>query len=188
MAVPLALAALLLVAGFLRSPAASRALVHYWQVSTTAEYGSNVERLHRWTAALRMFLDRPFTGVGPGAYEMAYEDYRDVEFSRGRRGTHSELLRAASEQGLPGLLILLFLVAAFFRTALRLSRRGDPRVRRLAAALAAGMFTYAVHGQFNEYWRLPKVALTMWIFAGLLGALDRLSRQAGAASRPAARA
>jgi O-antigen ligase len=181
-AVPLCFAGLLLVAVFLRSPAAKQALTHYWEVSTSPEYASNVERINRWVAAGRMFLDRPFTGVGPGAYEMAYDDYRDVDFSRGRRGTHSEPLRVASEQGLPGLLILAFLVVAFWRTGIRLCRAPDPKVRRLAAALCAGMFTYVIQGLFNEFWRLPKVALTMWVFAGLLGALDRLARGAGRAA------
>lgn len=185
-AVPLALVGLLVVAGFLRSPVAMHALEHYWEVSTSPEYASNVERVNRWVAAVRMLLDRPLFGVGPGAYEMAYENYRDVDFSRGRRGTHSELLRAASEQGLPGVAILAFLVVAFWRTGLRLSRAGDPRVRRTAGALCAGMFTYLVHGQFNEYWRVPKIALTLWVFVGLLGALDRLAREEPAAAAAAA--
>ncbi|MGQ0721436.1 MAG: O-antigen ligase family protein [Candidatus Eiseniibacteriota bacterium] len=183
-AVPLALTGLLVVAVFLRSPAASQSLEHYWNVSTSPEYASNVERINRWVAAGRMFLDRPLTGVGPGAYEMAYDEYRDVDFSRGRRGTHSELLRVASEQGLPGVLILTFLVVAFWRTGIRLCRAPDPKVRRLAAAICAGMFTYVVQGTFNEFWRVPKIALTMWVFAGLLGALDRLAR--GAKATPSA--
>jgi hypothetical protein len=89
-----------------------------------------------------------------------------------------EIQRAASEQGVPGLLILLAVTFLFFRTGIRLARNAvDPRIRTLAAALAAGMFTYAIHGQVNEYFRLPKIAITIWVFAGLMVALDRLDRE-----------
>jgi O-antigen ligase len=109
---------------------------------------------------------------------MAYDDYRSVEFDAGIRGAHSEPLRAAAEQGLPGVLILGFLVVAFYRTGLRLMRTApDPRVRRLAGGLCAGMLTYTVHGLVNEYWRDAKIALLMWIFAGMMAALDRISRE-----------
>jgi O-antigen ligase len=185
LAIPLAIAALVLIPAFLRSPAATRALESYVEVSTSAEYSSNVERLNRWLAGVRMVRDRPLLGVGPGAYETAYDDYRDVEFSRGNRGAHSEILRAASEQGIPGAILLVVLVSLFFRSGWKLTRPGvDPRVARLAWALCAGMFTYVVHGQVNEYWRLPKIALTVWVFVGLLGALERIAR--GGPAEPAA--
>lgn len=178
LAVPIALIAAVLVVGFLRSPFAAQAFAGYVERSTDQDYGSNVDRIQRYVAALRMFQDRPLTGVGPSAYERAYDDYRSVEFDAGIRGAHSELLRVAAEQGLPGLLILGFLVVAFYRTGLRLMRSApDPRVRRIAGGLCAGMLTYSVHGLVNEYWRDAKIALLMWIFAGMLAALDRISRE-----------
>ncbi|NNE43487.1 MAG: O-antigen ligase family protein, partial [Gemmatimonadetes bacterium] len=175
---PLVIAVVILIPVFLNSPAAKRGMQNYWEVSTSLEYASNVERLNRWLAALRMFADRPVTGVGPGTYEIAYEEYRSVDFTRERRGTHSEILRVASEMGVPGVFFFSMMVIVFFRTGLRLMRHGSsPRVRRLAAGLCAGMLTYAVHGQFNEYFRTPKIAITMWVFAGMLAALERLDRE-----------
>jgi len=88
---------------------------------------------------------------------------------------------------MPGLLILTWMIVAFYRTGLRLMREGSsPRVRRLAAAVCAGVFTYTVHGLFNEYWRLPKIALTLWVFVGVLGALVRID-EAERADPPAGR-
>jgi O-antigen ligase len=188
LAVPIAVVSAVLVVGFMKSPFAAQALSSYVERSTEEDYGSNVDRLQRYVAALRMFRDRPLTGVGPGAYEQAYDDYRSVDFDTGVRGTHSEILRASSEQGLPGLAILLFLVFAFYRTGLRLMRKApDPRVRTLAAAICAGMLTYTVHGIVNEYWRDAKVALVMWVLAGLLAALEQMSRAEGAAEATAPR-
>src|SRR4029434_9824827 len=132
-------------------------------------YGSNVERLNRWRAGFAMLKARPLLGVGPGAYETAYPEYRDASFvspqSEERMGAHSDLIRVGAEQGLPGILVLVLLIAVTYSTAARLAREStDPEIRTLAVALAAGIFTYTIHGLFNEYWRLTKVALTMWTF------------------------
>ncbi|MEO8066730.1 MAG: O-antigen ligase family protein [Flavobacteriales bacterium] len=37
---------------------------------------SNLERLNRWSCARRMFLDRPWTGFGPGTYQFNYVGYQ----------------------------------------------------------------------------------------------------------------
>jgi len=147
--------------------------------SVDPTYGSNVERLNRWRAGFAMLKARPLTGVGPGAYETAYPEYRDASFvspqSDSRMGAHSDLIRAGAEQGLPGILVLVVVVAVTYATAARLARTSaDPEIRTLAVALAAGLFTYTIHGFFNEYWRVGKVALMLWTFVGLIGALEQI--------------
>jgi O-antigen ligase len=149
--------------------------------SVDLSYGSNVERLNRWQAGLAMLKARPLTGIGPGAYETAYPDYRKASFvspqSGVRMGSHSDLIRAGAEQGAPGIIILMILVAVTYATAARLARHSaDPEIRTLALALAAGLFTYTIHGLFNEYWRVGKVALLMWTYVGLIGALEQIDR------------
>ncbi len=37
---------------------------------------SNTERLNRWSCALRMFLDRPILGFGPGTFQFEYLHYQ----------------------------------------------------------------------------------------------------------------
>lgn len=164
---------------FLGATRASSTFEEFLGKSVDPTYGSNVERLNRWRAGLAMLKARPLLGVGPGAYETAYPEYRDASFvspqSEERMGAHSDLIRAGAEQGLPGILVLVLLVAVTYSTAARLAREStDPEIRTLAVALAAGIFTYTIHGLFNEYWRLTKVALTMWTFVGLIGALEQI--------------
>jgi hypothetical protein len=161
------------------SPATERAVSEYLERAVSPEYGSNVERLNRWLAGYRMLAANPVLGVGPSAYETAYPAYRDAAYVTGqsdeRMGAHSDLVRTGAEQGVPGLIILTWMLWAFYRTGLRLMTSGSsPRIRRLAAAVTAGVFTYSVHGLFNEYWRLPKIALTLWAYVGVLGALERI--------------
>ncbi len=169
----------LLVGLVLGVTAAAPVLRAYVTKTTDLRYASNVERINRWRAGIAMIRDRPLTGVGPGAYEMAYPAYRDAAFvtaqSDERMGAHSDLVRAGAEQGIVGLAVLLFLVVTTYATAIRLVRHGhDPEIGRLALALAAGLFTYTIHGLFNEYWRITKVAFLIWVFVGLLGALEQI--------------
>ncbi|MGH2570862.1 MAG: O-antigen ligase family protein, partial [bacterium] len=171
------------------SPATEKAVSEYLARAVSPEYGSNVERLNRWLAGYRMLAANPILGVGPSAYETAYPAYRDAGYVTGvsdeRMGAHSDLVRTAAEQGIPGLLILTWMLWAFYRTGLRLMTSGaSPRIRRLAAAVTAGVFTYTVHGLFNEYWRLPKIALSLWAYVGVLGALERIDAAQRAGLQP----
>jgi len=40
---------------------------------------SNRARINRWSCAYRMFLDRPWTGFGPGTFQFKYTDYQRPE-------------------------------------------------------------------------------------------------------------
>ena len=178
------LAPVLIVAGviavvFLGMTRGSSNFTAFVENSVDPSYGSNVERLNRWQAGWAMLKARPLLGVGPAAYEEAYPQYRNASFvspqSDWRMGAHSDLIRAGAEQGVPGILVLVILVVATYSTAARLARNSpDPEIRTLAIALAAGLFTYTIHGLFNEYWRVAKVALIMWTFVGLIGALEQI--------------
>ena len=181
--VPVAIGATLAILVLGSLPGAAERLENYVVHAVSARNVSNLERMNRWIAGVRMIVSNPLVGVGPGAFEAAYPAYREIEWatnqSHKNMGAHSEMLRAAAEQGIPGVLILGALVFVFYRSGLRLMRHPDADVRRLAAAICAGVFTYSVHSLFNEYWRFTKVALTMWVFVGLLGALHAAARDTG---------
>ncbi len=71
---------------------------------------SNLERINRWNCAIRMFLDKPIFGFGPGTYQFFYAPYQiskektiiSTNFGTGGN-SHSEYLGPLSEQGLIGL-------------------------------------------------------------------------------------
>ncbi len=180
--VPLVLATIVLVPVFLSTTTAKSALQRYITVGMSADYESNVERMNRWVAAVRMLLDHPLTGVGPSAYETAYPHYREAAFatpsSDQPMGSHSEVLKIGAEQGIPGLLAFAFLVTAFFGTGIHLLRSGTtPEIRRTAGAICAAVFMYWIHMLFNEYWRFSKITFSFWIFIGLLGALAKIDKE-----------
>jgi O-antigen ligase len=137
---------------------------------------SNLERVNRWMAAWEMVKDRPWTGIGYGAYAIAYPEYRRklfvTEVAQKRMGVHSEPLRLLAETGVPGLLAALWFLGVAASTGLRTFRTSkDPDARVLSLAIVAGLATYAVHGVFNSYLGYDKVTVPFWIGLGAIAAL-----------------
>lgn len=161
-------------------------LARHAETVVQSENESNLERVNRWMAAWEMTKDRPWTGVGYGAYADAYPAYRRkeivTELVYRHMGVHSEPLRLLAETGIPGLLAgLWFLGAAGVAGWRAFRRQPDPAASRLALAVTAGLATYAVHGLFNSYLGIDKVTVPFWAGLGVLAALSaRGGARAGA--------
>ena len=146
-------------------------------ISTEA---SNLERLNRWSCAIRMWQDKPVFGWGPGTYMFKYAPYqlsRDLTIISTNFGTvgnaHSEYLGPLSEQGILGLvvvIILLFYVTSMgYRLAYSLEDHDD---RILCIGLFLGIMTYFVHGFINNFLDTDKLSLPFWAFLAALVCFD----------------
>ncbi len=172
---PAALACLIALVVF--AAGAITSLSRHAESVVERENVSNLERLNRWMAAWEMAKDRPWSGVGYGAYPMAYPEYRRklivTESSYQYMGTHSEPLRLLAETGVGGLLAALWFLGVAGTIGLRSFRcSSDPSARLLSLAIVAGLATYAVHGLFNSYLGYDKVTVPFWIGLGAIAALD----------------
>lgn len=129
--IPIALGCGILVVGWLQkdnrylefSPNYDRAITHkhfgdMLSATSKLEDISTVERLYRWIGGYYMVKEKPILGFGPGGFYPAYHAYTDRHFSTyvsdnpEHSGIHNYYLMTAVEQGLPGLLIWIILVAA----------------------------------------------------------------------------
>lgn len=146
-------------------------------ISTDA---SNVERINRWSCAIRMWMDKPVFGWGPGTYMFKYAPYqlsRDLTIISTNFGTngnaHSEYLGPLSEQGLMGMIIviiILFYVTSLgYRLVYSLADRDD---RILCIGLFLGLMTYFVHGFLNNFLDTDKLSLPFWAFLAALVCFD----------------
>jgi O-antigen ligase len=144
---------------------------------------SNLERLNRWSCALRMWEDKPVFGWGPGTYMFKYAPYQlshqltIISTNFGTNGNaHSEYLGPLAEQGLPGLLIvivLLFYTAHIgYKLAYTLKDRND---RILAIGIFLGVMTYFVHGFLNNFLDTDKLSLPFWAFLAAMVCFDIFS-------------
>lgn len=141
---------------------------------------SNVERLNRWSCALRMFEEKPYFGHGPGTYQFLYAPYQKsnqktvISTNFGNKGNaHSEYLGPLSEQGLVGALIVLALVLAVMFLGYRLvySIKEKP-LKILTVCILMGLSTYFVHGFLNNFLDTDKASVPFWGFVAMLVCID----------------
>lgn len=146
-------------------------------ISTDA---SNLERINRWSCALRMFKDKPFLGWGPGTYQFFYAPYQKssertiISTNFGDNGNaHSEYLGPLSEQGFVGLGIVLTLLFATMFMGYRLCYSvKDKNLRIITYGVFLGLFTYFVHGFLNNFLDTDKLSVPFWGFLAILVCID----------------
>jgi putative inorganic carbon (HCO3(-)) transporter len=145
---------------------------------TDANY-ANVERLAFWQAALDMWRDRPWLGVGFGNYAAAYPRYALPKWRASLGHAHNYYLNVAAETGLLGLAAYLALwLAAFWQTARAARREGDPYVRALALGALGVLVHVSVHNVVDNLW-VHDMYLQVALLLGLVqGLSDRRPRPA----------
>jgi putative inorganic carbon (hco3(-)) transporter len=134
---------------------------------------SNIERLNRWISGLRMFLEKPFTGFGPGTYQFTYIPYQKHEWMNrltvtdpwhlpeNSGGTaHSEYVLALSEMGVLGIVGFLIILGRLVWIAFEKSRN-HPQRRTIIIAFTV-ISTYIFHAFFNNFLNTDKFAFLFW--------------------------
>jgi O-antigen ligase len=149
-----------------------------------------IQRVSVMRAALRMFVENPLFGVGPGHFSHAYADY-SLRFGLDMAAppaAHSLYLEIAAEQGVLG----LSLFAALILTALGLAGRSLWRMQRaggllretvLLRAMALGLLGYLataafLHDAFPRFfWVLMALLIATW--AASAAALSKRTSHSG---------
>ena len=124
-----------------------------------------------WTEAWTLFRSRPLGGSGAGTFALARKPIRE--------GTHSPLephnlgLRALSETGLVGFLLLAGVVGAGSVAAAAALRRlrGDDRLA--AAALVAAAVAYLAHSLVDMGFEFVAVSAPLFVLLGVLTVAGR---------------
>jgi len=115
-------------------------------------------RAEIWSSAFRAFESEPLTGIGPGTF--AYWWQRDVTDGDQLQDAHSLYIETLAELGIPGLLILLGLIAALLAGALK-ARAAASRARDAGAATAMiGVgAVFLVQAGVDWMWEIPALTL-----------------------------
>ncbi|MCR4659885.1 MAG: O-antigen ligase family protein [Bacteroidales bacterium] len=149
-------------------------------ISNISTDASNLERLNRWASALRMWREKPVFGCGPGTYQFLYASYQrsyqlsTISTNAGDLGNaHSEYIGPLTEQGVPGVLIVVALFMTTFSTGVRVYRTArDRSTANMALAFTLSLLTYYVHGVFNNFLDTDKLSVPFWAFTAVVVALD----------------
>ncbi len=141
---------------------------------------SNLERINRWSCAVRMYQDKPVLGFGPGTYMFQYAPYQ-LSYQKTVISTnfhtlghaHSEWLGPLAESGLIGMLSwFAVFVFTFIRALYLIYNAIDKRIRYLTLALFLALLTYFVHGFLNSYFDYDKIAVPFWAFISMIVCMD----------------
>jgi O-antigen ligase len=142
-------------------------LVDVARTEVTDANFSVIERIAHWQAALAMWRDYPWLGVGAGNYAVIYAAYNLPRWYEPLGHAHNIYLNFAAETGLLGLLAYLWLWLASLWQAARTAASGD----RLPAAIGAGVLgalvAATVHNFFDNLW-VQHIYLTLALLLGLL--------------------
>lgn len=158
---------------------------HISSISNISSDASNLERLNRWSCAIRMFEDKPLLGWGPGTYMFNYAPYqltadRTIISTNSADGgnAHSEYLGPMAESGFMGLVTFLVLIGMVVYTAVRTySRTEDKRLKTIVLCALLGLVTYYVHGILNNFLDTDKLSLPFWGFTAIIVATDIHTRK-----------
>lgn len=146
------------------------------RIASIAKYqesSSSLTRIGQQLAGWNMIRANPLTGIGPGNFEHEALDYgRQVPeaYRVEPIGAHNMYVEVAAELGVPGLLIVLALLAVCWHDARRLRResraQGDVRTALLWECIGIALLVFAfsalfVHAQYRKEW---------WLLAALVAA------------------
>ncbi|HWY12246.1 MAG TPA: O-antigen ligase family protein [Bacteroidia bacterium] len=152
---------------------------------------SNAERINRWSCAVRMFCDKPYTGFGIGTYQFEYLHYqRKKEMTSlsvnspynnksGRGGSaHSEYLLVLSESGVFAFLSFIGIILSALYIGMKTYYGRDSQNSRIVSLMAlSGLVTYLSHSLFNNFLDVDKAAFLFWSSLSMLTAASISMKQ-----------
>jgi hypothetical protein len=116
-----------------------------WDPSSAAGEVSVKERLLAWRAAVRMTLDRPLLGVGPGRYgPEASGTYHEAGATRELSSAHSFFLNLGAEFGLAFAILIGAAIALSVRAGRRLVRSEVDSLRLVGLGVSCALVGFVV--------------------------------------------
>lgn len=132
-------------------------------------------RLDMWSRAAAMIGDMPYTGVGLNTFPVIQSQFYPGVYLGPEVHAHNLYLQTALDLGLPGLLALLWLLAAFVLLTMRTVRATDDRLlQALLVGLAAGAVAFAGHGLFDAVTLGAKPVVGLFALIGVAVAAERV--------------
>lgn len=160
----------------------------YSRVMTRLEQddqGAAASRTALALTSLDVIREKPFTGVGLGNYQFASPlvvDDRGVSLIEASDGlpmrVHNLFLLTTAELGIPGLMLLVALVALFLMRSLQAVQWGNPQQSGVALGLAAGLVASLMHCMLEPATLADTGYIVLSFAGGCVTGLAEASRRA----------
>ena len=153
---------------------------HIQSISNISSDASNLERINRWQAAIRLFEERPYFGWGPGTYQFVYGPYQRakektiISTNAGDMGNaHSEYIGPMAEMGFLGMLIMFLLVGVMVYRGLKAYQKQNNKSNRIITMTATlALISYFVHGFLNNFLDTDKLSIPVWGCMAIIVVMD----------------
>jgi len=153
---------------------------HVQSIYNITSDASNLERINRWQAGIRMFNERPILGWGPGTYQFLYAPFQRskektiISTNAGDLGNaHSEYLGPMAEQGILGAVSIILIMIIGIYTGLKVNKTSkDKQVKMMSLIAVLSLITYFIHGFLNNFLDSDKASVPVWGLFAMILALD----------------
>lgn len=153
---------------------------HIQSVTNIATDASNLERINRWAAALRMYNKRPVFGWGPGTYMFNYAPFQHssqrtvISTNFGDLGNaHSEYIGPLAESGFMGMISFMLIAVLAIVTAFKVYHKIEEReLKYIVLTALLAFISYLVHGLLNNFLDTDKASSLFWGYVALMVSLD----------------
>ncbi len=136
---------------------------------------SSAERIYRWVAGVRMALDKPWTGYGPGNFYNFYKGFTVNSFTtyvsdnKEHSSVHNYFLLVFAEQGVFGLLIFLTLTVCIFVNGQRIYKQTvSKREKHYVLAILLCLAIIYVNTFLSDLLETDKIGAFFFICIALL--------------------
>lgn len=156
---------------YMHSPTLS--FVDKAQFAGTERETSVVERGEFITRGLKLSLEKPWLGMGPGSFRFVYPRYAQTELLATSDHPHNWYIKLALEQGYPTLIAFLILIGAVCVVAWR---RRDDAERTARTAIFVAVAGALAHQIIDYNLNFISTAALFWLLLGELAPLRDESR------------
>ncbi len=121
-----------------------------------------------WRDTVALIRENWVTGVGLGAFPVAFPSYstRDGALLVGQ--AHNDYLQILADGGILGAIIALWFIILVARDTFRASRHRNPLMAGTALGCAGGLFALFVHSLFDFNFQIPSNALLFLVLTSVV--------------------
>jgi putative inorganic carbon (HCO3(-)) transporter len=137
---------------------------------------TDTSRWTHWQQTWTMFTDHWLSGVGNGAYQFIFTQYKEGDYTKYLIDyAHNDHLQLLAEQGIIGASLwysALFLCCSSFLSAFR-NQRGSRRYQSLLLGCVIALTAFFIHGLVDFNFHIPANALWFYTILGLAMTISR---------------
>lgn len=142
---------------------------------------STVERFYRWIAAVNLFKDHPFVGVGPNNFVSNYKKYTVTAYetyisdNEEKSTVHNYFLLLLTEQGLPALVLYVALLFVVLLSAQKTYNAVSENRKKYVVAVTLCIIAFLLNNTLSDLVEANKVGSLFFVCLAILVNFDAAS-------------